>query len=209
MTAKRIFGLGGAILAGAALAILTAFATPGARAAGAEPSSSAPSCPSGQYYSERCSACAKRCGSGSTWSCSRKACVKRSSLHLNDGDLYKEAVSLATAGHYTQALETLWSIKDRERADVLTYIGYSTRKLGNVDAGIGYYHKALALDPGHNRAREYLGEGYLQKGDVAGAKTQLREIAARCGTDCREYRMLSGAIIEHATGEKAANATWH
>lgn len=209
MIASSVFRLGRAALAVAALAVLTAFATPGARAAGSEPSSSAPNCPGGQFYSERCGACAQRCNSGTVWSCSKKACVKKSSMNLNDGERYKEAVSLATAGHYTQALEMLWSIKDRDRADVLTYIGYSTRKLGNVDAGIGYYHKALALDPGHNRAREYLGEGYLQKGDVAGAKAQLKEIALRCGTDCREYKMLSGAIVEHATGEPAANATWH
>lgn len=209
MTASRIIRFGAMAFAGAALGLFAAFAAPSARAAGADPAPSSSSCPGGQYYSERCGACAKRCARGSTWSCSRKACVKRSGINMNDGDLYKEAVSLAAAGHYTNALEMLWSIKDRERADVLTYIGYSTRKLGNVDAGIGYYHRALALDPGHNRAREYLGEGYLQKGDLAGAKGQLSEIAARCGTDCREYRMLSGAIVEHVTGEKAAKAGWH
>jgi len=80
---------------------------------------------------------------------------------------------------------------------VLNYIGYSTRKLGNVDDGITYYKKALSLDPNYNVAREYLGEGYLQKGDLASAKQQLAEIAKRCGTGCEVYRDLADEIAKY------------
>ncbi len=41
---------------------------------------------------------------------------------------------------------------------MLNYIGYTTRKLGDVDKGLEYYHEALLLDPNYLLAREYLGE---------------------------------------------------
>jgi hypothetical protein len=54
-------------------------------------------------------------------------------------------------------------MKDRHQARVLSSIGYSTRKLGDIDKGIDYYHQALAIDPNYTKVREYLGEAYLQR----------------------------------------------
>ncbi len=54
------------------------------------------------------------------------------------------------------------------------------RSIGFMTALGDYYHQALAIDPGYTKVREYLGEAYLQKGDVAKAKEQLMEIADRC-----------------------------
>jgi hypothetical protein len=45
------------------------------------------------------------------------------------------------------------------------------------------------------KAREYLGEGYLQKGDLGEAKAELIEIADRCGRSCEEYSKLEDAIL--------------
>jgi tetratricopeptide (TPR) repeat protein len=97
---------------------------------------------------------------------------------------------------------------------VLNSIGYSTRKLGDVDKGIEYYHQALAIDPNFAKARQYLGEAYLQKGDVAKAKEQLTEIADRCGGPCDDYVVLDvrgasvalngvtrAALVEHEVVE--------
>ena len=69
---------------------------------------------------------------------------------------------------------------------VVGSIGYSTRKLGDIDKGINYYHQALERDPDYTKARQYLGEAYLQKGDVGKAKEQLIEIANRCGGPCEQ-----------------------
>ena len=93
-------------------------------------------------------------------------------------------------------------MRDRNQARVLSSIGYSTRKLGDVDKGIDYYHQALAIDPNYTKVREYLGEAYLQKGAVAKAKEQLMEIADRCGGPCDDYELLAKAIAAHVTGEK-------
>ena len=55
---------------------------------------------------------------------------------------------------------------------------------------------------GYTKVREYLGETYLQKGDVVKAKEQLMEIADRCGGPCDDYELLVKAIAAHVTGEK-------
>ena len=50
-------------------------------------------------------------------------------------------------------------------------------------------------------AREYLGEGYLQKDDLAGAEGQLQEIAARdCKVGCEAYDDLAEAIVNYKAG---------
>jgi tetratricopeptide (TPR) repeat protein len=96
-------------------------------------------------------------------------------------------------------------MRDRNQARVLSSIGYSTRKLGDVDKGIDYYHQALAIDPNYTKVREYLGEAYLQKGDVAKAKEQLTEIADRCGGPCEDYELLVKAVAAYVTGEDIAD----
>ncbi len=99
-------------------------------------------------------------------------------------------------------------IKWQEQPRVLNLVGYNTRKLGDIDKGLDYYHRALQLDPNYLLAREYLGEGYLQKGDLAKAKEQLAEIGARCsGGDCHEYGKLERAIIAYVAEDPYAS-TW-
>jgi predicted Zn-dependent protease len=78
-----------------------------------------------------------------------------------------------------------------------TMIGFALRKLGRVDEGMAYYHRALATRPDATTTRQYLGEAYLQVGDVARAREQLAEIARRCGTVCEDYTLLSAEIARH------------
>ncbi|MGB0057245.1 MAG: hypothetical protein WBQ20_10930 [Methyloceanibacter sp.] len=85
-------------------------------------------------------------------------------------------------------------------------VGYTTRKLGDVDKGLDYYQRALALDPNYLRAREYLGEGYLQKGDVAKEKEQLTKISERCAGPCEEYGKLEQAIVSYIA--EGGSADW-
>jgi protein involved in temperature-dependent protein secretion len=46
--------------------------------------------------------------------------------------------------------------------------------------------------------REYLGEAYAIKGDMARADAQLRAIGRICGTGCDEYKHLAQAISQRA-----------
>ena len=77
---------------------------------------------------------------------------------------------------------------------VLTYLGYSHRKLGNIDLAISLYNKALVIDPNNVDTREYLGEGYVSKGALDLAWLELVEIEQRCGTTCVEYQALEKAV---------------
>lgn len=138
-----------------------------------------------------------KCKTGYVYSSSKSKCVQKTSELLSDDDLYKEAVAHAKSGSYDEALDLLWRIKDQKSARVLNYLGYSTRKKGDLEKGISYYKQALEIDPDYVLTREYLGEGYLQKGDVASAKVQLKEIGERCGTDCVEYQELALMIKGH------------
>lgn len=139
-----------------------------------------------------------------------KTCMKKQkrqdTTNLKPGDSLASDLNagywLIKNGDYEGALEKLRPHENAGNAKVLTYIGFATRKLGDIERGIGYYHRALALDPDLNIAREYLGEGYLQKGDLKAAKRELEEIAKRCGTACEAYRDLAEAIAKYESGQE-------
>lgn len=73
-------------------------------------------------------------------------------------------------------------------------MGFTTRKLGNVDGALPYYARALELEPNYVQAREYLGEAFLAKGDVMGARAQLGEIERRAGTSSVSFANLKREI---------------
>ena len=136
----------------------------------------------------------KNCKSGYVWSNSKGKCVKKTSQLLNDNDLYATASQLVEQGDYENAQDLLYRIKDQKQPRVLTYIGFTTRKMGRVEDAIRYYKLALGLDPNYVQARQYLGEGYLQLGDVSSARQELREIENRCGQTCEHYVSLAEQI---------------
>jgi tetratricopeptide (TPR) repeat protein len=125
-----------------------------------------------------------------------KECVKVTGSLVPDDDLYHQGWVLAKAGQYDWAIEVLASVKDQTNPDVLTMLGYSNRKAGRVDVGFNFYNKALAINPDHVRAHEYLGEGLVAQGKIELAKVQLGEVKRICGnTTCEEYQDLSKAIL--------------
>ena len=136
---------------------------------------------------------AKKCPSGKVWKAGK--CVSQSSDALSDEDRARAGRQLARDGQYQEAIAVLETIADKNDARVLTYLGYSHRKLGDVDLGISLYLKALAIDPENIDTREYLGEGYVTKGQLDLAYLELVEIEKRCGTSCEEYRALEKAVL--------------
>jgi tetratricopeptide (TPR) repeat protein len=133
-----------------------------------------------------------KCNKGWTYDQSKKACVKNQSM--NDQQLYDQGRALALAGAYTNALDSLNAIRNKNDAMVLTMIGYSERKMGNYDQGLAYYAKALAIDPTNINTHEYLGEAYAEKGQIDLAKAELVKVAAVGGTNTEQYLDLAKAI---------------
>ena len=142
-----------------------------------------------------------KCKDGEVWSDKLKKCVVKSSEILTDEDLYKVAVSSIEAKDYKTGLDLLYRIKDQNQPHVLNYLGYANRKMGKIDEGIKYYQKALKIDANFNQARQYLGEGYLQKGDLPKAQEQLSEIEKREGKDNKYYKDLSEQIASYKDGK--------
>jgi len=113
-------------------------------------------------------------------------------------DDYKQAVKLIDKEKYAAAIPLLQkSIKEKgEYADALNQLGFANRKMGNWKAGMEYYLKALALEPKHLGANEYLGELYLEQKDLPNAEKQLAVLKSACG-DCDEYDELENAIGDY------------
>jgi tetratricopeptide (TPR) repeat protein len=121
---------------------------------------------------------------------------------LNDDELYNAAYWLSRQGDYAGSLALLKQVANKDVPRVLNATGFATRKLGDVDGAFPFYARALTLDPNYTKAREYLGEAHLSKGDVAAAKIQLTEIATRCGTACSGYPELAAEIAKFENAGK-------
>lgn len=126
------------------------------------------------------------------------ACVGRASARMADEELFYAGYWLAKSGQYKTALGYLTLAREKDER-VLTYIGYATRKLGDVDAALPLYRKALEVNPDYVVARAYLGEAFLSKGEPDKARGELAEIAQRCGTTCPAYVDLEGHIHDFET----------
>ena len=133
------------------------------------------------------------CKTGYVWSEKANKCVKVTSGLVDQKQLFVQGRALAKAGHYKQALVVL-AAADQKDSMVLTMIGYSKRKQGNWDAGVAYYHQALAINPDNVNTREYLGEAWLTKGRVDLAKAELIKIRTIAGKDSEQYGLLAKAI---------------
>jgi tetratricopeptide (TPR) repeat protein len=110
-----------------------------------------------------------------------------------DGDAaYLVASGLINEGRYKDALGSLRqaALVFGPHPDILTYEGFANRKLGNYDTAIGFYSAALKLQPNHRGANEYLGEYYVEIGDIRKAKAQLAKLDTICKFGCEEAEEL-------------------
>lgn len=139
------------------------------------------------------SGAATTCATGQVYDSKSGKCVKKTSS-LDDRQLLENGKAFAYAGRYDEAVAVLSLVRNQKDAEVLNYLGFATRKSGDLLGGLAYYRKAIKLDPDYTLARSYMGEALLLQGDRRGAMEQLSEIGARCGTGCREYVVLARAL---------------
>jgi predicted Zn-dependent protease len=111
---------------------------------------------------------------------------------------YAKAKAKVEAKDYRGAkpmLEKLLAKNPRD-ADVLNLMGYCSRKLGDPDEALKYYQKALAINSRHIGANEYLGELYLEMGDLAKAEERLQVLTRACN-GCEEQEELEEKIADY------------
>jgi Flp pilus assembly protein TadD len=109
-----------------------------------------------------------------------------------------------TAGQFSAALGKFQLALQRfpAAADLHNELGFTHRKLRQVDKAFEHYKVALAIDPRHRGAHEYIGEAYLMVGDVASAEKHLAALRSICLLPCEEMEDLRRAIDEHQARSK-------
>lgn len=114
-------------------------------------------------------------------------------------DPYKQAEELIDDEEYAKAIPLLQKlVKDKGAyADALNLLGYSYRKSGDATTALDYYNQALAMEPDHLGANEYLGELYLELLQPDKAKERLAVLKRACGS-CAEAKELEAAIQKQA-----------
>ncbi len=124
----------------------------------------------------------KECKGAKVWDQKSGKCVNPKKSSLAPDTLYGAVRELAYAGRLREAQEVLAAMPDQASPRVLTYWGFTHRKLGDLELANQYYQRAIATDPGNLLARSYMGQGFVQEGKVGLALAQWKEIRKRGGT---------------------------
>ena len=90
---------------------------------------------------------------------------------------------------YAQAFSKLEKAykSDKKNPDILNYMGFTTRKVGNFEQAEKFYLQGLKIKPNHNGINEYLGELYVQTNQIDKANERLA-VLKNC--NCDEYNEL-------------------
>jgi Flp pilus assembly protein TadD len=126
--------------------------------------------------------------------------VEETAIEDRDPD-YKAAKGAIERKDWEEASKRLQSVALREpdNADVHNLLGFSSRNLGRYDLAFTHYRRALALDPRHKGAHEYIGETYLKVGDLASAEKHLAALRELCPMSCEPLKDLEREIAEFKT----------
>ncbi len=123
-----------------------------------------------------------------------------------DGNaLYVAAVRLINEARYDDAIASLSEAQTvaGPHPDILNYLGFAHRKLGRMEEAKSWYAQALAINPDHLGANEYLGELYVETGDLDRARRQLARLDRLCAFGCAEREDLARLIDLKASDRRA------
>ena len=118
---------------------------------------------------------------------------------------YVEGVQAVKRRDYPAAIRCFEDVvaRDDRNANAYNWLGYSIRQSGDATRAIPVYEKALAIDPKHKGAHEYIGEAYLALDNPGKAKEYLARLDKLCFFSCSEYRDLKKAVEQYeASGGK-------
>ncbi len=105
------------------------------------------------------------------------------------------ARALIKAKEFSKAVEALHILeRTNQTADLYNLLGFSLRKIGELERSGENYRMALALDPNHRSALEYQGELFITLGQIARAEENLRKLVTLCPNGCEEREDLEEAL---------------
>ena len=113
-----------------------------------------------------------RCHEGQIHDKRTGKCVPAKSSSLGDRERFQAVRELAYAERYAAATLVLDAITDQLDDRVLTYRGFLLRKTGRLVQALGYYRSAVEKNPNNLLVRSYMGQGFIESGDLAAAKQQ-------------------------------------
>lgn len=141
----------------------------------------------------------KTCRGKRVWDEEKGRCVRPKQSSLNQDELLGAARELAYAGRFDDAQAVLTAMADQQDDRVLTYWGFTHRKLGNATLAQAFYDQAIAQNPDNLLARSYMGQGYVSTGQYGLALAQWKEIRSRGGSGSWPEAALRQALETGAT----------
>lgn len=136
----------------------------------------------------------KECKNGKVWSEKKNRCTKPENAAVSDDLLYDNVRALAHSKRFDDAQAVLAAMSDQSEDRVLTYWGFTHRKLGDVGLGMAFYDQAITQNPNNILARSYLGQAHVEAGDLVAARNELQEIRKRGGAGTWAETSLASAI---------------
>ena len=88
-------------------------------------------------------------------------------------------------------------VRNPDHADLHTDLGFAYRNLRQYEVAFKHYERALAIEPRHRAAHEYIGEAYLMVGDEKNAEKHLAALKRICLLGCEELKDLEQAVAKY------------
>ena len=108
---------------------------------------------------------------------------------------YSKILKLIKNEQYQEAIQGLENILEKKKytkdPDILNHYAFALRKTKNLVKAEEFYKKALAIEPDHRGALEYIGERYVDTNRLELANSTLQKLE-KCR--CEEFAELKNYI---------------
>ena len=128
-----------------------------------------------------------------------------SKTSITKSTYYYDAMNLIKNKSFVSAIKSLKKaeMNSKNDPDIYNYLGFSYRKIGDLEKAALYYNKALTISPKHKGALEYQGEMFLTLGQLPKAEANLKKLGKLCFLGCKEEKMLKESILKFKKGQKS------
>jgi len=127
----------------------------------------------------------------------------------NQDPEYTAGMAAVARKDWQEVVDRMGSYIKRKPDDANAWneLGHAYRLTGQVDVALDAYGRALKIDPKHRGVHEYLGEAYLQKGDLPRAEQELKVLDKLCFLPCEQYSDLKRSIGDYKKKTQASSGS--